>query len=360
MSEHKKGVNLYLAVFVALAIIVVLAALSIPLFNQNTSATNVSLANLQNLGAAPNIQGISAWINSPPLSMSQLRGRVVLVDFWTYSCINCIRTIPFLNALQSEYGNDGLVIIGVSAPEFQFEHNYTNVLAAVRQFGIKYPVALDNNFSTWDAYNNQYWPADYLIDKNGNIRYESFGEGPSSFNQTQQVVRELLENASYKLPSNATNVVDALNFSQEISPEMYLGYQELATGRTNYFGDPVTPAQEANKGYYYTIPNISQPNPDTIYLGGEWYGAQDSIIAENGSVLFLAYRAKNVNVVASGNGANTSITVKLDGQNLAPDYLGSDDHLVNGTAVVNVSTSRLYNIVSAPEFRHKYSVSLPC
>lgn len=344
MSEQKKGLNVYMIVFGIVAFLIVIAALSTFLFNQNTSAKNVSLSNLQNLGPAPNIQGIAAWINSPPLSIPQLKGKVVLVDFWTYSCINCIRTIPQLNAWYDEYGKDGLVIIGVSTPEFQFEHNYSNVLAAVQKFGIKYPVALDNNYSTWDAYNNEDWPADYLIDANGDIRYVSLGEG--GYNQTEQVIRELLQSAGYSVPSNMTNVPVTVNFSGIGSPEMYLGYQELENGRTNYFGN--SPGLHPNEVFDYSLPNITQPN--TIYLGGDWYSASDSLIAENGSVLFLVYRAKNVNVVASGNGTDTSITVRLDGQNLAPDNLGSDAHLVNGTAVVNVSSSRLYNIVSTPSY----------
>ena len=123
----------------------------------------------------------------PPLNITQLKGKVVLIDFWTYSCINCIRSIPHLNAWQREYGGNGLVIIGVSTPEFQFEHNYSNVYAAVKKFNITYAVALDNNYSTWDAYGNEYWPAEYLIDKNGDIRYASFGEG--DYNTTENVIR---------------------------------------------------------------------------------------------------------------------------------------------------------------------------
>ncbi|HUC39131.1 MAG TPA: redoxin family protein [Candidatus Acidoferrum sp.] len=338
--------NIYLIVFGVIALIIAAAALSTLFFNKSASQAAPSLSNLQNYGPAPNIQGISAWINSQPINISELKGKVVIVDFWTYSCINCIRTIPFLNTLQKEYGNNGLVIIGVSTPEFQFEHNLTNVESAVKRFNITYAVALDNNYSTWDAYHNEYWPADYFIDKNGDIRYESFGESPSSFNETEQVVRELLENANYTLPSNVTNVSDILNFSQEISPEMYLGYQEIEAGRTNYFGNPQ--GLQPNEAYDYTLPNVTQA--DTIYLGGSWYSAPDSIIAENGSVLFLIYRAKYVNVVASGNGTNTSIMLKLDGQNLTSNYLGSDAHLVNGTAVVNVSASRLYNIIAAPSY----------
>ncbi len=353
MSRTKKGTNIYLIVFGIIAVIIIAAALSTLLFNHKASAKNVSLSNLQNLGPAPNIRGISEWINynslglsenSSHLNMSQLKGKVVLVDFWTYSCINCIRSIPHIEAWYNEYGKDGLVIIGVSTPEFQFEHNYSNVLSAVKQFNITYPVALDNNYSTWDAYSNEYWPADYLIDANGSIRYVALGEG--GYNQTAQVIRELLESAGYSIPSYTTNVPLGVNFSDIGSPEMYFGYQELENGRTNYFGD--SEGFHPDTKYNYTLSNVSRPN--TIYLGGEWYSAPDSMIAVNGSEIFLIYQARKVNVVASGNGTSTSITVKLDGENLNASYLGSDAHLVNGTAVVNVSASRLYNIVSAPSY----------
>ncbi|HVA83192.1 MAG TPA: redoxin domain-containing protein, partial [Candidatus Aquilonibacter sp.] len=160
--------NIYLAVFGIIAAIVALAAISTLVFNQSLSPENITLSNLSDYGPAPNIQGISNWINSPPLSLFSLRGKVVLLDFWTYSCINCIRTIPYLNAWESKYSSSGLVIIGVHTPEFEFEKNYTNVLAAVKKFGISYPVAMDSNYSTWSAYGNRYWPADYLIDADGN------------------------------------------------------------------------------------------------------------------------------------------------------------------------------------------------
>jgi len=348
VTKHvaKPKISVYIVVFGVIAAIIAVAAVSTFAFNKNLSPKAVSLSSLKNYGPAPNFKGISAWINSPPLNMSQLRGKVVLVDFWTYSCINCIRTIPFLNALQKEYGSNGLVIVGVHTPEFQFEHNLTNVQDAVKRFNITYPVALDNNYSTWDAYNNQYWPADYLVDKNGDVRYLSFGEGPNAFNQTAAVVRELLENANYTVPYNNIDVTDALNFSQEVSPEMYLGFQELQNGRTDYFGDAQSLLPEAV--YNYTATNVSALNQ--IYLAGEWYSAPDSIIAVNGSELLLTYRARSVNIVASGNGTNSSITVILDGHNLNQSYLGSDVHLVNGTAVVNVSSSRLYSIVSAPSY----------
>ena len=203
-------------------------------------------------------------VNSPPLNLSALKGKVVLVDFWTYSCINCIRTIPYLNAWESKYGSDGLVIIGVSTPEFQFEHNYTNVQNAVSRFGIKYPVALDNNYSTWSAYNNHYWPADYLIDKNGNVRYVAFGEG--DYNATEKAIQVLLEDAGYSVNSTFSNVSSNVNFSGIGTPEIYLGY---ATERA-----PIGNAEGFQPGNVvdYMPANVMMQN--TPYFGGEWHNCR--------------------------------------------------------------------------------------
>ncbi|MGD0729086.1 MAG: redoxin domain-containing protein [Candidatus Micrarchaeaceae archaeon] len=333
--------NTYIIVFGIIAVIIAAALLSTLVFNKNLSAKSSVPLNLTNYGPAPNLQGIAGWINSQPLNLTQLRGKVVLIDFWTYSCINCIRTIPHLNSWYNEYGNNGLVIIGVSTPEFEFEHNYTNVKNAVEKFGIEYPVALDNNYSTWDAYQNQYWPADYLIDKNGDVRYVSFGEG--NYNETEMAIRELLQNAGYVVPSNMTNVASAVNFSGIGTPELYLGYARERQPLGNSQG--FVPNSTVN----YTITGTLQNN--TAYLQGQWYNAPDSMIAVNNSDIFLVYKAKNVNVVASGNnGANTSLVIKLDGKNLSSSDLGADDHLSGNEAVANVSTSRLYNIVAAQSY----------
>jgi thiol-disulfide isomerase/thioredoxin len=340
-EQHKKSRNnIYIIVFGAIAAIIIVAALSTFLFNKNLYSKNLSLASLSDYGPAPNIQGISAWINSPPLNISSLRGKVVLVDFWTYSCINCIRTIPHLNAWESEYGNNGLVIIGVHTPEFQFEHNYSNVYAAVQRFGIKYPVAMDNNYSTWDAYNNQYWPADYLIDKNGNIRYISLGEG--GYNQTEQVIRELLQDAGYVVPANLTNESSIVNFSQIETPEIYLGFAKARQALGNSQG--FSPYAIVN----YTYQRITENS--TVYLSGDWYNANDSMIAvNNNSKIFLIYRAKNVNIVASGN--NSNITIKLDGQNLPQSDFGSDDRLLsNGEVMADINSSRLYDVIYASSY----------
>lgn len=340
-NEKKKGkVNLYLLVFGVLAALVIAAALSTTIFNKSSTQTNTAGANLTNHGPAPNIAGISAWINSPPLNLSSLRGKVVLVDFWTYSCINCIRSIPHLNAWESEYGQNGLVIIGVSTPEFQFEHNYSNVAAAVKKFNITYPVALDNNYATWDAYANQYWPADYLVDANGDLRYVSYGEG--GYNQTENAIRSLLMQAGYSVPAEATNVPLGVNFSGIGSPEIYLGYakaRQALGGNEQYY---------PNQTVTYSPANISQAN--VAYLYGNWYNAPDSMIAVNNSLIYLVYKARNVNIVASGNGNQSTIQVLLDGKNLNMSSLGADDVSENGIATATIGASRLYNIVSTPSY----------
>jgi thiol-disulfide isomerase/thioredoxin len=346
-DEHKKKgkVNVYVLVFGILAAIIIIAALSVTVFNKASAPAlkNSTSANLSTYGPAPQLVGLDGWINSPPLNLTSLRGNVVLVDFWTYSCINCIRSIPHLNAWEQEYGSNGLVIIGISTPEFQFEHNYTNVYDAVKKFNITYPVALDNNYGTWDAYGNEYWPADYLIDAKGNIRYVAFGEG--DYNQTEQAIRTLLVQSGHPVPSYTTNVPIGINFSGIGTPEIYLGSVQ-ATER----GQPLGGGEQlkSNNTYTYYPINVSMVNKP--YLYGAWYDAPDSIIAYNGSKVYLIYKANKVNIVASGNGNTTNITIKLDGKNLNASELGADDVLVNGTATATISGSRLYNIVDLPTY----------
>jgi thiol-disulfide isomerase/thioredoxin len=198
-------VSPYFLVFGVVGVLVVAAGLSVITSSQYSLPTSLrgdisagSASAPPDLGKAPNFQGIVAWINSPPLDLSQLSGKVVLVHFWTYSCINCIHTIPYVNEWYSKYRNGGLVIVGVHTPEFQFEKNYSNVAASVKSDGIEYPVALDSNSSTWNAYRNQYWPADYLIDKDGNIRGVHYGEG--DYNATEALIQELLKEAGNTIP----------------------------------------------------------------------------------------------------------------------------------------------------------------
>jgi thiol-disulfide isomerase/thioredoxin len=143
-----------------------------------------------NYGAAPEFAGIAQWHNSPPLSLASLRGKVVLVDFWTYSCINCLRTLPYVNRWASSYAAQGLVVVGVHTPEFAFERSAKNLQVAMQRFGVKHPVAQDNDYATWKAYNNQYWPAHYMVDAKGQIQYRHFGEG--RYEETEAAIRSLL------------------------------------------------------------------------------------------------------------------------------------------------------------------------
>lgn len=333
-------VNAYVAVFGVVGIVVVAAAVS-SLISPPSQAP-ASATSLPDLGKAPNFAGISAWINSAPLDLSQLKGKIVLVDFWTYSCINCIRTIPYLNAWYAKYRGNGFVVVGVHTPEFQFERDYSNVLAATKSLGIEYPVALDNNYSTWNSYGNEYWPTEYVIDQNGVIRHTQIGEG--DYNTTETVIRELLQSAGYSvgsgIVSNSVNAT-AVNFSKIGTPEIYVGYNTIRAPIGNPQG--FSPEHVVD----YTIEGSLQNN--TVYFSGRWYNANDSMIAAgNDSEVFLIYDAKSVNIVAQGN--SSTIGVELDGENLSLTYLGSDMALKGGVASVNISMARLYNLVNAPSY----------
>ena len=198
------------------------------------SPPQTASAALPDYGPAPDFAGIDGWLNSTPLTMQELRGKVVLIDFWTYSCINCLRTLPHVEAWYRMYRKDGLVVVGVHTPEFAFEHVPSNVRAAVKRLGVRYPVALDNDYGTWNAYGNQYWPAKYLIDRNGHIRYAHFGEG--NYDVTEENIRSLL---GEKLASPASDRLRDLTPTGPLTPESYLGY-----GRIDRFtGSKLVPGQ---------------------------------------------------------------------------------------------------------------------
>ena len=277
---------------------------------------------------APQFAGLTNWINSPPLTVSQLKGKVVLVDFWTYSCINCIRSIPYVEKWYQTYKDDGLVVVGVSTPEFAFEHNPANVAAAVKKDGITYPVALDNSYDTWNAYNNDTWPADYLIDRTGQIRYVSLGEG--GYPTTETAIQKLL-GINQPLVTPTSNVP----VSQSQTPETYLGTNRAAS----YVGSPA----EANGIATYTPATISDQE---WTLQGSWQVQPQYITSESAdSKLSINVDAKNVYMVAgSQNNQSESVGISLPSAN-AGEY-GSD---VSG-GNINVSNDRLYNIVSLKKF----------
>jgi len=245
-----------------------------------------SVGGLPDYGQAPTLHADGAWINSPPLTLAQLRGKVVLVDFWTYSCINCLRTLPHLKAWYAAYHDKGLTIIGVHTPEFAFEHVTSNVRAAVKRLGIAYPVMQDNRYKTWDNYANQYWPAEYLIDKQGHVRHTNFGEG--EYDQTEALIRRLLGDNG----THARRVADATP-SGLLTPESYLGYARL----TNYVGANPVP----NKFTNYTFPSSLPAN--TLAYDGSWRVGAQAITAGKNARLRLQFEASNVYIVLGGHGS---------------------------------------------------------
>ena len=272
---------------------------------------------LADIAPAPGITGISHWINSDPLTTRQLRGKVVLVDFWTYSCINCLRTLPHVKAWYHTYRKQGLVVLGVHTPEFAFEHVEGNVEGAVHRLGIEYPVALDNDYRTWNAFHNQYWPAKYLIDRRGEIRYEHFGEG--DYDTTEARIRTLLGEGSGTLPV-AAELSDPTP-KTPLTPETYLGYQRL----TRFAQRTITPDEFGQ----YRFPGRPL-RPSELAYAGTWKVGPEQIVAGLGARLRLSILARKVHLVLGGKG---TVRVLLDGK-------------PQGT--VRVDGSRLYTLLRLP------------
>jgi cytochrome c biogenesis protein CcdA/thiol-disulfide isomerase/thioredoxin len=255
---------------------------------------------LPNYGAAPEFAGIVQWLNTPrnrPITLASLRGKVVLIDFWTYSCINCLRTLPHLSGWYTAYHRDGFEIVGVHAPEFAFEHVPDNVRAAVGNLHVTWPVALDNNFVTWSEYANQYWPADYLIDRNGRVRDVAFGEG--GYAQAETAIRTLLG------VSGPTTAVSNRTPNDRLTPETYLGAGKLDL--THYAGTRPVAGREKTYRLASYVPE------NWISFGGRWTLTGQAATAGPGARLRLHYHARDVYIVLGGHGR---VTVRRKGRTL--------------------------------------------
>jgi thiol-disulfide isomerase/thioredoxin len=278
-------------------------------------------AQLADYGPAPDFQRISHWLNTPgdrALTMKGLRGKVVLIDFWTYSCINCLRTLPHVTAWYDRYRASGLVVVGVHTPEFVFEHDLSNVRGAAKRLGVTYPVALDDGFGTWNAYGNQYWPAEYLIDRNGHVRHAHFGEG--EYPQTEALIRRLLaEKPGTALPA-AVRKPDQTPH-ELVTPESYLGYQRL----DRYAGLPV----REDKSAEYAFPKLLAQNE--LAYAGRWTVGPQRIVAESNARLRLHFQAMHVYLVLGGHGRVEKL---VDGRPVGP---------------VAVNGDRLYTLLSFPK-----------
>lgn len=302
------------------------------------AAASGSAGALPVLGRAPDFVGNQRWFNtanSQPLTLSDLRGKVVLVDFWTYTCINCIRTLPHLKKLWSKYQDKGLVIVGVHSPEFPFERSASNVQDAIDQNDLGYPVAQDNEFQTWDAYDNEFWPAKYLIDAEGRFRYTHVGEG--DYEETDQAVRDLLEEAGSRNLGDADDAEPAEEVEQRelLTPETYLGSAraagfvngQIVDGDRSYKSSPTLPV-------------------NSLAYGGRWSIKPDSATASSArSTIDLQFNARRVYLVLGNRGRAKDVRVELDGKPI--DAAASGRHVKSGVA--RIDGQRLYALVDLDE-----------
>ena len=289
-----------------------------------------------NYPQAPEIIPGGQWFNSDILTIKQLRGKVILVDFWTYSCINCIRTLPYLKSWHAKYSDKGLVILGVHSPEFAFEKNPDNLAQAIKDFDLGYPIVQDNDFNTWRNYQNRYWPAKYLVDKNGRIRYTHFGEG--KYDETEQMIQQLLSETGQSVSDIKVDNQQYQTYAR--TPELYLGYNRIQA-----FSSPekISP----NKPNNYSIPTNLGKN--TFAYSGNWTVADEFSQSSPQAQLQLDFNAKDVYLVMNPvDDQETSVNVYLDGNLVTNKTAGKD---VN-QGIVSVSENRLYHLISLPESGH--------
>ena len=313
---------------------------------------------------APEFAGTQEWINSQPLLMQELRGKVVLIDFWTYSCINCIRTLPFLQTWHERYADQGLVIVGVHTPEFEFEKVYDNVVQATKDMGVAWPVVQDNGRSVWDSYNNRFWPAKYLIDKDGVIQYRHFGEG--RYAETEQEIRRLLEDVgaasevlAMPLPEDQQTATNPSDGERKRTPELFAGWNfvtsHFQSGRGLYVGQ-VDPYNH-NRDEVVELEIPREIHPDRIYFKGSWYIGPESVrhaqeTDDYSDSVVLAYSARSVNaVLTSESGEPYKVRVRVQGQYLTEENKG-DDIIIgeDGESYLMVTAPRAYKIIEHTEW----------
>jgi cytochrome c biogenesis protein CcdA/thiol-disulfide isomerase/thioredoxin len=315
-------------------------------------ATPVGLnADLGSEGTLPSLAGAVEWLNSPPLTADQLKGKVVLVDFWTYSCINCLREIPYVRAWSDKYAAQGLVVVGVHAPEFAFEKNVDNVKQAVTDLKIGYPVAVDNDYAIWRAFGNQYWPAQYIADAKGQVRYHHFGEG--DYEGSERVIQQLLAEAGAgAVPSgfvtdNASGAEAAPDLPDMQSPETYIGYD-----RADNFVSPGGVARDADQVYSPGAPQLNEWG-----LAGDWtVGAEQAQLNRPDGRIVYRFHARDLNLVLGPGlaGKPVRFVVTIDGA--APGNSHGADVDVMGQGVV--SQQRLYQLVRQSDASHDHTFEI--
>jgi cytochrome c biogenesis protein CcdA/thiol-disulfide isomerase/thioredoxin len=274
---------------------------------------------LQDFGVAPEFQEVALWLNSEPLELAQLRGKVVVIDFWTYSCVNCLRTLPYLDRWYETYRDEGLVIVGVHTPEFAFERVPDNVRDAIADLGVDWPVALDNEYGTWNAWGNRYWPAKYFVDRQGHVRFAHFGEG--AYEESERVIRQLL--AEPGLPPLVSGEIEEQTPKGPQTPESYLGYGRL----DRLVGNPVRPDELA----VYELPGFVPEH--ALGFGGSWTIELERAVAGEDAALRLHFQGDEVFLVLTPEQGPGTVQVTLDGERLAP---------------VQVTEAKLYKLAETP------------
>ena len=326
---------------------------------------------------APEFVGIESWIGSNPVTLASLQGKIILIDFWTYSCINCIRTLPFILEWQDKYGPLGLRVVGVHTPEFEFEKDAGNVRAAVEGFGIDYPVALDNDAQTWDAFGVSAWPAKYLIDAKGIIRYAEVGEG--GYVAVEQTIRHWLRQAGVDVSSVPFEPED-YRLDPEIDRAGRVGDRELARTREIYAGyrknlpfhrfPPPRPwvlYEEFYEGLDTDVlfEDVSEHENQRLYIQGLWHVGPESLTHARSTddfedYLAIKYNAKTVNaVLGHGGGAPYRVRITLDGMPLSPDDADADVRFDDmGNSYVKVDEARMYRLIRTEEYEgHELRIS---
>ena len=302
---------------------------------------------LPNLGLAPNFTKTQQWFNTPgdrPLTMASMRGHVVLIDFWTYTCINCIRTLPFVKGLYAHYHRYGLDVVGVETPEFTFEQEANNVAQAIHSEAIHYPVVQDNLYGTWNAYQNEYWPAEYYIDAHGEVRHTQFGEG--DYKEDEAAVRQLLYEAGARHlppPMTATAIMPSAALG---TPETYLNPQ-----RSQGFAQPLRPGTHFYAG-------VTSPQVNEFGLHGIWdVGSQSVTPVSDGDSITGRFQAQHVYLVlTSADNVPRRLRVLLDGHPISAADSGADVH----DGYVTVAQQRLYGLISLPaDEQHTFTLQIP-
>jgi len=318
---------LFVVLLAALAIVLLLVkSPAPPTLSSGASAATGNLIPVDQRAAAPDFTGVDGWINSAPLRIAGLRGHVVLVDFWTFSCVNCVRTLPHLESLYTAFKGRGFVLVGVHSPEFDFEKVRANVEDAVRRLHVDWPVAIDSQMATWSAYGNQYWPAEYLVDQQGRIAYVNFGEG--AYAATDDAVAALLG-------KSAPPVASATPVPSDTTPELYAGSARgsLADGVT--YGPMGVPRTFADRG--------APQQDDAIQVAGSWIDEGEYLQSESSGHVRLNFHAGNVFVVAGTSTGSLSVTVTVDGHPVAQQQSGAG---LSGSRLT-VTREDLYGVLTA-------------